>query len=139
MCNKNSKTPNCLSLATILIFVVVFSHLYLNLINKWWFEDDPWMLLHSSKINNPVNIFIDKKIITGYGAGKAFAPMQIFTFWIDVKLAGFSPVFAYVHSIVSLLIATLMFYIVLLQFTRNNLLSIYTGGLNLQVQLDRLN
>ena len=46
--------------------------------------------------------------------------MQLLSYWIDVRLAGFSPQFAYAHQVCSFLLTLLILYLVLLPTLRND-------------------
>ena len=41
--------------------------------------------------------------------------MQVFSFWIDVRLTGYSPQFAYLHQTCSFLLTLLFLYLILIR------------------------
>jgi len=51
--------------------------------------------------------------------GKALVPMQILSYWVDIRLAGYSPLFAYSHQILSFMITLLLIYLVLHRALKN--------------------
>ncbi|MFB3776750.1 MAG: hypothetical protein ACE141_04040 [Bryobacteraceae bacterium] len=91
---------------------------YLRLPSRWWYADDPAVFAVADSLRNPAGIFTDQGVMRGIGAGGAAAPMQIFSFWVDVRLGGISPRFAYGHQIASFLAAGLLLYALLLRLLR---------------------
>src|SRR5437870_3872799 len=99
--------------ACVIAFGAVYSLAYIRLLSRWWFEDDPFVFAYAAKITNPVAIFTNSQVLRHFTMGQALVPMQIFSFWVDVRLAGFSPLFAYLHQTLSFLLTLLMLYLVL--------------------------
>jgi hypothetical protein len=64
-----------------------------------------------------------------FTVGKALVPMQIFSYWIDVRLAGFSPQSAYYHQIGSFLLTLLFLYLVLLRLLQRDRLAAFLAAL----------
>ena len=102
------------------MFGAVYSIEYLRLFSRWWFEDDPFLYFYAAKITNPFTIFTDPQVLRHFTTGQALVPMQILSYWIDVRLAGFSPHFAYAHQVCSFLLTLLLLYLVLLDELRND-------------------
>jgi hypothetical protein len=98
-------------------FTLLFSLGYLGLSSKWWFEDDPVQIHYVGQIKNPVSIFADPDVIRGYGAGKALAPMQLLSYWFDVRLFGPFPAIAYAHNLAALVLTALMIQLTLRRWT----------------------
>ena len=59
---------------------------------------------------------------------KALVPMQLLSYWIDVRVAGFSPEVAYSHQIGSFLLTLLFVYLILLGVLRNDRVTINADG-----------
>ncbi|HSW50584.1 MAG TPA: hypothetical protein VLH09_10435, partial [Bryobacteraceae bacterium] len=93
---------------------------YLDLLSRWWYADDPAVFAVADAIRNPVRIFTDPGVMRGIGAGGAAAPMQILSFWVDVRLGGISTRFAYAHQVASFLAAGLLLYALVLHVLRAN-------------------
>ena len=110
--------------STILLVLIgiAFSVLYLQLLSNWWYEDDPIQFSTVALIKNPLNIFIDREVIRGFGPG-LLVPMQILSYWIDIKLAGFDPFASYIHSLISFLVTLVLMYAVLLNWTKDRILA----------------
>lgn len=94
---------------SLLIFYIFF---WRNICADFWFEDDPFLFLHAEKVRNPLNIFISQKIIKGIGAGLAFVPMQLFSYWIDIAISNIRENIwvAYFHQTISYLLSTFLVY-----------------------------
>jgi hypothetical protein len=99
----------------LLLFGAVYAATYLRLGSRWWFEDDPALYAYTNQIRNPASIFIDPSVLRHLVTGRALVPMQVLSFWIDVRLAGFSPQFAYIHQICSFLLTLLLIYLILVR------------------------
>ena len=98
----------------------VYTFEYLGLYSRWWFEDDPSLFAYAREVGNPAGIFLNPEILRHFTTGKALVPMQLLSYWIDVRVAGFSPTFAYVHQECSFLLTLLVLYFLLLQLLRND-------------------
>ncbi len=99
----------------LLAFGVVFAAVYLRLGSRWWFEDDPALYSYANQIRNPASIFVDPGVLRHLVTGRALVPMQVLSFWIDVRLAGYSPQFAYLHQTCSFLLTLLCLYLILIR------------------------
>jgi hypothetical protein len=99
----------------LLAFGVVYATAYLRLGSRWWFEDDPALYAYANQIRNPLSIFIDPGVLRHLVTGRALVPMQVFSFWVDVRLAGYSPQFAYLHQTCSFLLTLFFLYLILLR------------------------
>ncbi len=104
-----------LSAATLVLVGILYAMVFFHLYSRWWFEDDPFLFSYVNKIHDPGKIFIDPAVLRNFTAGKALVPMQLLSYWIDVRLAGFSPYFAYAHQAFSFLLTLLLLYLVLLE------------------------
>ncbi|MFC1601701.1 hypothetical protein ACFL34_05075, partial [Candidatus Sumerlaeota bacterium] len=106
----------CLS---VMAFAALYSIAYLQSSFMWWYEDDPFQYHYVSQIANPVSIFIEPQVLGSFGTGVSVVPMQLLSYWIDVRLFGISPRGCYLHSLLSLLIVTGLLYLVLVRFSGN--------------------
>jgi hypothetical protein len=52
--------------------------------------------------------------------GQALVPMQVLSFWIDLRLARVSPQFAYIHQTCSFLLTLLFLYLILVRAFQND-------------------
>jgi hypothetical protein len=104
-----------LAASSLLLFGGVYATAYLGLGSRWWFEDDPALFAYASQIRNPVSIFADPEVLRHLTTGRALAPMQLLSYWIDVRLAGFSRRFAYTHQTVSFLLTLVFLYLFLVR------------------------
>ncbi len=77
--------------------------------------------LRYSQIHNPVSIFIDRGILRHLVTGRALVPMQVLSFWTDVRLAGYSPQFAYLHQTCSFLLTLLFLYLILIRVFQDDI------------------
>jgi hypothetical protein len=107
--------PSIFPIASLLLFCLLYALIYFQLSSRWWFEDDPFLFSYADKIHNPTKIFTDPAILRNFTTGKALVPMQLLSYWIDVRLAGFSPHFAYAHQVFSFLLTLLLLYLALLE------------------------
>ena len=78
---------------------------------------------YAAQITNPLHIFTDHATLHDFGSRHALVPMQLLSYWLDVKLAGYSPLVAYLHSLLSLLATTLLFYTVLVHWFADRVVS----------------
>ena len=108
--------------AVIICFGILFSVFYLQSIFKWWYEDDPLQYARVLSIVNPFEIFTSQLLRT-WSTGKSFVPMQILSYWIDVRLFGVSPRMAYIHSILSLIASMILICAVMAKLTQKKLAS----------------
>ena len=83
---------------------------HLRLPSRWWFDDDPSLFAYTSMIHNPVLIFTDPGVLRHFAIGEALVPMQMLSYWVDIKLAGFSPRWAYAHQVCSFLLTLLLLW-----------------------------
>ncbi|HXP88273.1 MAG TPA: hypothetical protein VN841_26315 [Bryobacteraceae bacterium] len=109
--------------ALLLLFGAIYSMAYLGLSSRWWFEDDPFVFDYAGRIHNPAGIFINPEVVRHFTAARALVPMQVFSYWIDMHVAGISPHFAYAHQAGSFLLTLLLLYFVLLRVLRNDKLA----------------
>lgn len=114
--------------AALLAFGLVYSTAFLGLPSRWWFEDDPTLFAYASTIHNPASIFTDPAVLRHLTAGAALAPMQLVSYWVDIKLAGFSPGFAYAHQVVSFLLTLLFLYLLLAHLLNGDKLAALAGS-----------
>jgi hypothetical protein len=106
----------------------VYSTAYLGLASRWWFEDDPALYAYTSTIHNPTAIFTDPNVLRHFTGGAALVPMQLLSYWTDIKLAGFSPGFAYAHQICSFLLTLLLLFLLLSQWLNGDKLAAFVGS-----------
>ena len=105
----------------IISFVLAFSFFYINITQYWWFEDDPGQ--YSAIINHFVfnsEIISDLKSFMPIFSGH-MVPMFVLSMLFDIKMASFDTLvtFAYCHNAISLLFTALIFFEILLLFTKN--------------------
>ncbi len=53
--------------------------------------------------------------------------MQVFSFWIDVRLAGYSPQFAYLHQTCSFLLTLLFLYLILIRVFQDEVAAVFVS------------
>jgi lipoprotein signal peptidase len=85
-----SLSPNWLAAAALLLIGALYAMAYFKLYSRWWFEDDPALFAYAGGIGNPITIFVDANVVRHFTTGKALVPMQIFSYLMDVRVAGFS-------------------------------------------------
>lgn len=90
---------------------------YLRSPLRWWYEDDPLQYSAARTISNPIDIFTNPKILRGFGTGASLVPMQLLSYWLDVRLFGISPRAAYWHSLISTLAAAILLFLLLTGLT----------------------
>jgi Dolichyl-phosphate-mannose-protein mannosyltransferase len=115
MFSENSRLKLPIALFSILIVMSVF---HAPSIFKWWFEDDPFQFHYLSQIVNPLNMFANPEIMRGFS--KALVPVQMLSYWVDVKLFGFSTSGAYLHSFAALFITGGLLFAVVKKWTKDN-------------------
>jgi Dolichyl-phosphate-mannose-protein mannosyltransferase len=119
-----------LSLAVVLLaFGTIYSTVYLRLPSRWWFEDDPTLFAYTSTIHNPASIFADPEVLRHLTIGAALVPMQVLSYWVDIKLAGFSPRWAYTHQVLSFLLTLMLLYALLVQVLHGDAMAAFAGSL----------
>jgi hypothetical protein len=97
----------------LLAFGAIYASEYLGLSSRWWYADDPSLFAYCSTIHNPASIFTDRAVVGHFTSGATLVPMQLLSYWVDVRLAGFSPQFAYAHQVCSFSLTLLLFYLIL--------------------------
>jgi hypothetical protein len=112
----------------LLVFGTVYSTAYLGLASRWWFEDDPSLFAYTATIHNPVTIFTDPNTLRHFTGGAALVPMQLLSYWVDIKLAGFSPRLAYAHQICSFLLTLLLLYLLLARMLSGDKIAAFAGS-----------
>lgn len=109
----------------LVLFGFLYLNVYLGLSSRWWFEDDPFLFDYAARESNPLAAFIDPAVLRGFTVGKALVPMQILSYWVDVRVAGFAPALAYAHQTVSFVLTLLLLYLVLVPFLRTDRLAAF--------------
>ena len=122
----SARWPSWASPMSLALFGLIYSIGYLGLSSRWWFEDDPFVFHYAGRIHNPAAIFTNPALVREFTATRALVPMQIFSYWIDMHVAGTSPRFAYAHQAVSFVLTLLLLYFVLLRVLRNNRLAAFS-------------
>jgi hypothetical protein len=105
------------------IVTIVFSVAYLQVIFRWWYEDNPGDYAMVAALPSGWTIFSSPAVVKGFGTGASAIPMQILSFWVDVKLFGISPFAAYCHNLLALLIVAILMYKVLERYTEDRVVS----------------
>ena len=98
-------------LCAVIVVTLLFSVVYLNILDRFWFEDDPFAYQYARKIGNPLEIFFNPEIMRHFGTGSSLVPMQLLSYWLDIKLFGVSTVAAYLHSCISLVATSSLLYL----------------------------
>lgn len=96
--------------------------LFLQTWTDFWFDDDATLFAFVSGVKNPLSFFLSQKVIAE--AGFSFTPMQMLSYWLDLKMSGTNPVGAYLHSTGAFILTAVMLFLVLRfsQTTRFSLL-----------------
>ena len=84
--------------------------------NDWWFEDDPNLVVYVEDHPRPLDYFLDRGTILRLTPSRTLTPMQALSFWFDRRLASRDAGFAYLHSGLALILATLLFFETLSRF-----------------------
>jgi hypothetical protein len=106
------------------ITVITFSTVMLGIPSKWWYEDDPGLYWKVMRAADPLRIFLDPIHLRSFATGKALVPMQMLSYWLDMRLFGANVTLAYMHSMVSFALAIVMLYVVLYDWLKNQLIAI---------------
>ncbi|MCX6623303.1 MAG: hypothetical protein NTY38_20005 [Acidobacteria bacterium] len=112
----------------LLAFGAIYSTQFLALPSRWWFEDDPTLFAYASTIHNPASIFTDPAVLRHSTSAAALVPMQLLSYWVDVRIAGFSPQFAYAHQVCSFLLTLLLFYLILAHYLPEDTVAALIGS-----------
>ena len=97
-----------------IIIVAVGLYIGIFFLKTWsdfWFDDDATLFAFVSGVKNPLAFFLSKKVIAE--AGFSFTPMQMLSYWIDLKMFGTNPVGAYLHSTCVFILTAAMLFAVL--------------------------
>lgn len=98
-------------LCSVIILTVLYSVFYLGVLDKFWFEDDAFVYAYARDIKNPFEIFVNPDVMRKFGTGASAVPMQLLSYWLDVKIFGVSTVAAYLHSTITLVFAASLLYL----------------------------
>lgn len=77
----------------------------------FWFDDDATLFAFVSGVKNPLAFFLSRQVIAG--TGFSFTPMQMVSYWFDLKMSGTNPVGAYLHGTVVFILTAVMLFAVL--------------------------
>ena len=102
-------------LLALVLFGFAYCWWYLDLSSRWWFEDDPFLFSYAAKLQDPAAAFYDPVVLKQFGAGGALVPMQVISYWSDMKAFPRSPHFAYFHQVVAFLLLLIAIYFLLLE------------------------
>ena len=102
-----------IAIPLLLIFGAFYCVAYFRLPWRWWFEDDPFLFAYAGSFSNPARFFTDPAVMRNFTTGRALVPMQLLSYWCDMKLAGASAGFAYAHQVASFLLTLVFLYLVL--------------------------
>jgi hypothetical protein len=114
-----------LALLLVAAATALVSIVYLGLPHRFWFEDDPWQYAAVRTVGNPLRFFFDSSVMRGFGTGASAVPMQLLSYWVDVKSFGVSPLAAYVHSTVTLTVVAVLLYLGLRRLTASRFASAF--------------
>ena len=101
----------------LIAFGCIYSLGYLRLSSRWWFEDDPALFAYTASAGSPIRFFADPTILRRFTTGNALVPMQLISYWLDLRTAGVSPAVAYLHQTVSFLITIVL----IMRFSRDGI------------------
>lgn len=85
--------------------------LLLQTFDDFWFDDDATLFAFVAGIENPFAFFLSHKVIAA--SGFSFTPMQMLSYWFDLKIGGVDPAIAYLHSFLVFLLTAVMLFTVL--------------------------
>jgi hypothetical protein len=99
-----------------LLFVagILYYVFFLRAFSHWWFEDDPERFAAAHAIANPLRFLYDREIIRDFS--RAYAPVQLFSMWIDGVIAYRSVFVAQLHQLAVLQASLLLLFAVLRNF-----------------------
>ncbi len=112
---KGSPNARALAGSLLVIFTVAYGVVFLRSTSKWWFEDDPLQFARAAAISSPFDIFVDPRVLHGWGTGASLVPMHVLSYWLDVRFFGISPEAARIHSLGSLCLVVLLMYLFLVR------------------------
>lgn len=115
------------TLYVVVVATALYSVFYLGVLDKFWFEDDAFVYAYARDINNPFEIFLNPEIMRKFGTGASVVPMQLLSYWLDVKIFGLSTVAAYLHSTVTLVAASSLLYLFFKKLTGERLGSAFVS------------
>ncbi len=118
--SKHQKVLGCIFIA-IYFSVVVFA--FTKTGSGWWIEDDPDLYAFASGPKNPLDFFLQKKLLHAIGTGNEIFPVHFASFWIDSRIAFRSVSVCYKHSIFVFLATSLSLFFVLLGFGIRSILA----------------
>lgn len=112
-----SKLPDCIGIGTIkdsyvvvLILIIgsLVNLLFLQTVTDFWFDDDATLYAFVSGVGDPSAFFLSQKVLSA--SGFSFTPVQMLSYWFDLKFGGIDPQVAYIHSSISFLLTSVMLF-----------------------------
>ncbi len=82
----------------------------------WWFEDDAYQRHFILHCPEPSAYFLDREKNYPFNMGRSFTPLLAFTLFLDTLVSPKSPTPAYLHTMLSLALTTLLFFALLRRF-----------------------
>jgi hypothetical protein len=90
---------------------ILYYTFFLRVFSHWWFEDDPERFAAAHAITNPLRFLYDRQVIRDFS--RAYAPVQLFSMWLDGVLAYRSVFVAQLHQLTVLQANLLLLFAVL--------------------------
>ena len=109
--NLNLAGKDALAILSILALGCFICFVFLKTYTDFWFDDDATLFAFVSAIENPYDFFFSQKVISS--SGFSFTPLQMISYWCDLRFGGLNPGFAYSHSTLSYLLSGIMLFLVL--------------------------
>ena len=103
---------------------VVYFESYLELMDRWWYEDDPALYLKAIEPANPLHLFTNPRYVLSFGRGNNVVPVQMLSYWIDGRIPHFSWWTANAHNLVSMLLVMLTLHHLVFRYARDPALAI---------------
>ena len=121
------RTP--LLIAALVALGAFYSMVYLGLSSRWWFEDDPSLFAYAAELHSPADAFTNPEVLRHFTSGSALVPMQLLSYWVDVRLARYSPRFAYGHQTLSFLLTLVFLCLALRQWLQDDLAAFFASAI----------
>jgi len=96
----------------LLAFSAVYHLTLTRLTSDFWYIDDPGLYDMVSRVEEPWRFFTDPHLIRAGGMDRYLTPWRQVSMWLDQRIAPRSPGFAYLHTIASMLLCTVLMFAV---------------------------
>lgn len=114
-------SPRLWPVALIICIGVFEGGFFLQTLNDFWFDDDATLFAFVAGVKSPFAFFLSHEVIAA--SGFSFTPMQMLSYWFNLKLGGTDPTIAYLHSFVIFILTAIMLFTVL-RFSQSTRLSL---------------